>query len=87
MNEEYPPRLTITPEGTAQLFLMTNCPNAGIESRDSLVELFRLYYERGAEDAIKRSASKIEEKYKTYIQPWRTASKDIVEELRKELGE
>lgn len=49
--EPWPPKLTFMPNGVANLFLMTHCPSAGAEASEALVELFKLYWERGKEDA------------------------------------
>lgn len=46
-NAEWTPRLMMTPEGAANLFLMTAKCACGVEGRDDLVALFRLYYEEG----------------------------------------
>lgn len=83
--DEWPPRFTITPEGAAGLFLMTHCPSATIETRDTLVELMKLYYEAGFKNGVQKSADKIEQKYKTFTQPWRAASTEMAEYIRREL--
>jgi hypothetical protein len=55
VTDSYPPKITISPEGVANLFLMTSCKGAGIETRDALVEIFKLFYERGYEDAAEKT--------------------------------
>ena len=51
--EEWPPRITLTPEGVAGLFLMTHCKVADKSSVEALVELFKLYWEDGKKSGDK----------------------------------
>ena len=51
--EHYPPKMTITPEGSAGLFLLAHCPNAGKIQQETLTELLKLFW-RGGWDAAKK---------------------------------
>ena len=46
-------RFEIVPQGTAALYLKSIGREPTREDVDTLVELFKLYYERGREDALK----------------------------------
>jgi hypothetical protein len=56
MTDSYPPKFTITPEGVANFFLMTYCKNAGVEASTALVGVFKLFYEQGYSDGLKKTA-------------------------------
>ena len=50
---ERPPKITLTPEGVAGLFLMSHCKGADKDSVDALVEIFKLYWEEGVKSGSK----------------------------------
>ena len=46
-DKDWPPKLKLTPEAAASLFLLAHGVTPYARSRDALVELFRLYWEDG----------------------------------------
>ena len=51
MSDEISVRFTISPEGVASLYLARVKASATIEDINDLVELFKMFYNRGQEDS------------------------------------
>jgi len=49
-----PIRFTIDPNGIACLFLANHAPDSGSVAVEDLIDLFKMFYEKGREDASNR---------------------------------
>ena len=55
IKDNWPPKITLTPEGVAGLFLMSHCGAcADGLAKDALVELFKLYWDDGFKSGIRK---------------------------------